>query len=288
MLRGVSESPAILRRTYSGADAPSLDSPWTTKALVAWAANCLVVCTFLEDSLRLILTFRRQRSVIRDQTGLPNFIASLLVVAFILVEPLGIALMLPPGWVRPTHLKLICTILLGFVCVQLLAYGGLFVFEFLCLSLAHVGGLLLIYCSAHASSEVDEGIKVSHKGAWRDSKHGAWLQLAARILLTTDVAVWRFKQLQSVEEFDDPLFVLDLVMFIMAILIWLGIEAQRVANLLALISILEACYTYFPFWQLSGSESFLFFQILGIVGGLLLIGAHGAGRLKVVKEDRSL
>ena len=256
------------------------------RSAITTFACWLVIATFLEDTLRIIVSFEQQQRFVHGVTGMPPSAAAVGLVASAIVQSLSIALVLPHDFVSAGRVKLICGLLIAFVPSQPVFFGQLHDLRFICLSIAHAGALALIFCSAHARQCVENGSStpdahISYRGAWGEAKGWvAWMQLMGRLLLTMDILAFSCHQLSRATRWTWIGF--NVAMVVGSILVWFGVHVEPISVFLALTVATEVPMCY-PFWRVRpefrDNFRFFFFQTLGMVGGLLLLALHGPGRL---------
>jgi uncharacterized membrane protein YphA (DoxX/SURF4 family) len=119
-----------------------------------------------------------------------------------------------------------------------------------------------------------------------DNQRWAWLQLVARLLLTTDVVIFRVRTLTHPAVWQSALVVLDLAMLVASVFLWLGLNVARATAVLAPLLLIEYWLRFPPVGAgSSDGHRFMFFQSLGLVGGVLLLATYGPGRLRVSKNE---
>ena len=244
-------------------------------------AKVLIVTTFFEDALRVLLTFSVQQNSMRIagwrspalHTGLPVF-------SFV-VQMLGALLVALPGRsTRPAQVGV--GVLLTWCCFHPIMYSQYTNWEFVLETLTIMGGLLILlsHCilveaaaAARASPPVKEGEKgttlprimpakavgVSPKVEGVEAQRAHAVAAVGRALLTSVFLYYAANKVhgyakrvgQSVQAYDLATPAAEGLMIVVLLylcsLVIVGIQSRWVALLLALLMALSACWMH-PFW----------------------------------------
>ncbi|PVU88327.1 hypothetical protein BB561_005919 [Smittium simulii] len=114
------------------------------KAYLPIVARTLLVSTFIEDSIRIILQWSSQLNFLRYYRGFPIFLNHLFLIYNVVV-------MLASSWLAITrkHTELAVAGLLTIVIGQGFAYGLIFEFSFFMRNLSVIGGLLILMAESY-------------------------------------------------------------------------------------------------------------------------------------------
>lgn len=150
----------------------------------------LLVSTFVEDGVRVLLELRHQIAFLQNEYHIPSFIAGFMLLSNIFISFVAVAVILArKRFARGRHESLAAYVLIGCVLYQQLMYGrhspiasgnvGFFVRN-LCLS----GSILLVSCQARmASGRSALPMGILDSGSTDKKTTVAYMQLASRILL---------------------------------------------------------------------------------------------------------
>ncbi|KAF4123954.1 ER-derived vesicles protein [Geosmithia morbida] len=237
----------------------------------------LIVVTFLEDTLRIMTQWSDQLTYLRDYRSIPTGITHL----FLLVNIVAMASCSFLVIVRK-HSDYAVAGLMGVVVTQALGYGLIFDLNFFLRNLSVIGGLLMVLSDSWVRKtkafaglpQVDE----------KDRK--MYFQLAGRVLLiflfigfilSGQWSIWRVA--------------VSIVGAGACIMVVVGFKAKFSATLLVLIlSVFNLLVN--NFWTLHEHHphkdfaKYDFFQILSIVGGLLLLVNSGPGQFSIDEKKK--
>uniref|UniRef100_A0A7S0IWB2 Surfeit locus protein 4 n=1 Tax=Calcidiscus leptoporus TaxID=127549 RepID=A0A7S0IWB2_9EUKA len=258
------------------------------QSTLAAAGPFLLVVTFIEDGLRILLRWSEQ---IHYMTAVMRLSWTFGVVCLLISAVTQISsslLILRPSHIKPSRVKPACYALLAFVCVQPFMYGQASDVDFMCRSITLAGGLLLLIWSENDRQRRSEDIGlpqgIEETGADR-------LQLFGRMLLTM---LFFFQALWSEngglhQVFTKPRIfnILCALLFLgLAVLVCIGFKTEWSAVLLCVVLGISNTYMY-PFWsvdeRLKDFYRYYFFQTLSIIGGLMLLALHGPGGISLDK-----
>ncbi|KAI5805928.1 SURF4 family-domain-containing protein [Geopyxis carbonaria] len=237
----------------------------------------LIVVTFLEDALRIVTQWSDQLSYLKDfrhiPWGITHAFLAINVVAMLSCSVLVIA--------RKHSEYAVCG-LLGVVVSQALGYGLIFDLNFFLRNLSVVGGLLMVLSdSFHRKKFAFAGLPQIDE---KDKK--MYFQLAGRILL-----IFLFVGFVFSGEWSISRVLVSLVGLVACVMVVVGFKAKWSAVLLVVIlSIFNILIN--NFWTLHHSHphrdfaKYDFFQILSIVGGLVLLVNMGPGQFSVDEKKK--
>ena len=234
-------------------------------------ARVMIVTTFLEDSIRCIITFSVQQQSMRIAGWQHEFWHTALPIVSILVQSTGsVLIVLPtlPTNTRPSQAG--CFILLGWCCFHPFMYRQQGNYEFVLETLTIVGGLLILLShymllSAAAATAGPLGKQpakaVGPVVAADDElgKQAHTTQALGRVLICSVFIYYAFGQVhgyvtRSLAELSnaDVLTPIAHGLSIIALLyacslLIVGIKSRGVALLLAAVMLVSACWLH-PFW----------------------------------------
>lgn len=239
----------------------------------------LIVATFFEDGIRIINQWNDQVVYIWSFRGFPKF----LTMCFLAVN---VFLMYAGSISVITHKKLVLGVgsLLFVVVAQAFAYGLLFNLSFFVRNLSVIGGLLMVVSDAF----VHDRRLLSMPGLplLEDKDNSKYFQLAGRILM-----ILLFLAYAVNERFTLGSSFGIIAGLIACILVVIGYKARLSAAFLVLI-LLYRNLTSNQYWNFDSSNpiydflKYEHFQILSIIGGLVLVVNSGAGALSIDEKKK--
>ncbi|KAL9092326.1 MAG: hypothetical protein Q9165_004500 [Trypethelium subeluteriae] len=238
----------------------------------------LIVVTFLEDALRIITQWHDQLVYLHDYRHIPTGLTHLFLIINVLAMTSCSFLII----VRK-YTEYAVGGLLGVVVTQALGYGLIFDLNFFLRNLSVVGGLLMVL----SDSWVRKKFAPAGLPQIDEKDRKMYFQLAGRVLLiflfvgfvfAGDWSIWRV--------------MVSLFGFVACVMVVVGFKAKWSAVILVLIlSIFNLLVN--NFWtQLHAHHphkdfaKYDFFQILSIVGGLLLLVNMGPGQFSVDEKKK--
>ncbi|KAI1335661.1 SURF4 family-domain-containing protein [Xylariaceae sp. FL0016] len=237
----------------------------------------LIVVTFLEDALRIITQWSDQLVYLNSYrhipTGLTHLFLIVNVIAMVSCSTLVIA---------RKYSDYAIAGLMGVVVTQALGYGLIFDLNFFLRNLSVIGGLIMVLSDSWVrKTKAFAGLPQLDE---KDRK--MYFQLAGRVLLiflfigfvfSGDWTLWRI--------------VVIAIGLVACIMVVVGFKAKYSATLLVLIlSVFNL--TVNNFWTLHEHHphkdfaKYDFFQILSIVGGLLLLVNSGPGQFSIDEKKK--
>lgn len=245
----------------------------------------LLVATFLEDSLRIVMQWDQQVRYMSSVRGL-SFSLACLFLASVVLAMLGCSLIVLGNVGGGKHLKKACYGLMAVVIAQAVGYGLLMDPGFMLRNLSLIGGLFLLLAQATASEShkkhVFGGLPVG-----LDSKSAQVLPLLGRILLMFLFASLTFAS----GELSVTRGIIALISLVSCTMVIVGFKAKTsAALLLAVLSVSNILLN--NWWSLHDSHpqkdfvKFDFFQTLSIMGGFLLLIQLGPGDLSVDEQKK--
>jgi len=237
----------------------------------------LIVVTFIEDALRIMTQWSDQLLYLHDYRHIPYGLTHLFllinVCAMITCSTLVIARKYSDYAVAG---------LIGVVVTQALGYGLIFDLNFFLRNLSVMGGLLMVLSDSWVQKskafaglpEIDE----------KDRK--MYFQLAGRVLLIFLFVGFVFSGKWSIWR-----VIVALLGFVACVMVVVGFKAKFSATMLVVIlSVFNLLVN--NFWTLHEHHphkdfaKYDFFQILSIVGGLLLLVNSGPGKYSIDEKKK--
>lgn len=237
----------------------------------------LIVVTFLEDALRIITQWSDQLTYLKDYRHIPSGITHLFLIANVIAMTTCSFFII----VR-RHSEYAVGGLLGVVVTQALGYGLIFDLNFFLRNLSVVGGLLMVL----SDSWVRKKFAPAGLPQIDEKDRKMYFQLAGRVLLiflfvgfvySGDWSFWRV--------------LVSVLGFISCVMVVVGFKAKWSATMLVLILsifnvLVNNFWTLHPHHPHKDFAKYDFFQILSIVGGLLLLVNMGPGQFSVDEKKK--
>ncbi|RPA91215.1 SURF4-domain-containing protein [Choiromyces venosus 120613-1] len=237
----------------------------------------LIVVTFLEDALRIMTQWSDQLLYLHDYRripwGLTHLFLAVNVIAMLICSVLVIA---------RRHSEYAVGGLLGVVVTQALGYGLIFDLNFFLRNLSVMGGLLMVLSDSwHRKRFAFAGLPQIDE---KDRK--MYFQLAGRVLL-----IFLFIGFVFSGEWSISRVLVSLVGFVACVMVVVGFKAKWSAVLLVVILsifnlIINNFWTLHPHHPHRDFAKYDFFQILSIVGGLVLLVNMGPGQFSVDEKKK--
>ncbi|KAJ1930432.1 ER-derived vesicles protein erv29 [Tieghemiomyces parasiticus] len=243
-------------------------------------ARFLLVVTFLEDSVRLVVQWHSQVYYMQQYRGFPYGLSHLflLVNIMLMVGCSGLA-------IARKHTEAAVGGLFLVVVSQALAYGFVFDLNFFVRNLSVIGALLLLLSEGMSSSRR----KSMFAGLPTISEvdRSQYFQLAGRILL-----ILLFLSFILSGEMTLLRILVSLVGLVACIMVVVGFKAKWSAMFLVLfLSIFNVLIN--NWWDIDYNHThrdfvkYDFFQTLSIMGGLLLLVSLGPGGISVDEKKKA-
>ncbi|KAL2022674.1 hypothetical protein VTK56DRAFT_4755 [Thermocarpiscus australiensis] len=237
----------------------------------------LIVVTFIEDAIRIITQWSDQLLYLHDYRHIPSGITHLFLIANVIAMAACSTLVI----VRRHSEYAVCG-LMGVVVTQALGYGLIFDLNFFLRNLSVMGGLLMVLSDSWVrKTKAFAGLPQIDE---KDRK--MYFQLAGRVLL-----IFLFVGFVFSGEWSVWRVIVSLIGFVACIMVVVGFKAKFSATLLVVIlSIFNVLVN--NFWTLHEHHphkdfaKYDFFQILSIVGGLLLLVNSGPGQFSIDEKKK--
>ncbi|EEH08382.1 ER-derived vesicles protein ERV29 [Histoplasma capsulatum var. duboisii H88] len=237
----------------------------------------LIVVTFLEDTLRILTQWGDQLSYLKDFRGIPWGISHIFLLINIVVMVSGSILV-----IARKHSEYAVAGLLSVVVLQALGYGLIFDLNFFLRNLSVIGGLLMVLSDSWVRKRfVPAGLPQLDE---KDRK--MYIQFAGRVLL-----IFLFLGFVLSGKWSSWRIIFSLFGLVACVMVVVGFKAKWSATILVVIlSVFNLLVN--NFWTLHSKHphkdfaKYDFFQILSIVGGLLLLVNMGPGQFSVDEKKK--
>ncbi|KAK5190710.1 ER-derived vesicles protein erv29 [Exophiala xenobiotica] len=237
----------------------------------------LIVVTFIEDALRIITQWNDQLTYLRDFRHIPWGLTHLFLIFNVITMSVCSVLVI----IR-RYGEYAVGGLLSVVVVQALGYGLIFDLNFFLRNLSVIGGLLMVLGDSFVKkTRMFAGLPSIDE---KDKK--MYIQLGGRVLL-----IFLFVGFVFAGEWSFWRVLVSLVGFVACVMVVVGFKAKLSAIILVvLLSIFNVLVN--NFWTLHHNHphkdfaKYDFFQILSIMGGLLLLVNMGPGQLSVDEKKK--
>ncbi|KAK4230573.1 SURF4 family-domain-containing protein [Podospora fimiseda] len=237
----------------------------------------LIVVTFIEDTLRIITQWKDQLLYLHDYRHIPSGLTHLFLIANMLAMTTCSTLVI----IRRHSEFAVCG-LIGVVITQALGYGLIFDLNFFLRNLSVMGGLLMVL----SDSWVRKTKAFAGLPQLEEKDRKMYFQLAGRVLLIFLFIGFVFSGQWSVWR-----VIVSLLGLVACVMVVVGFKAKFSATLLVVIlSVFNILVN--NFWTLHEHHphkdfaKYDFFQILSIVGGLLLLVNSGPGQFSIDEKKK--
>ncbi|EAL90505.1 hypothetical protein KXW98_006195 [Aspergillus fumigatus] len=237
----------------------------------------LIVVTFIEDSLRIITQWSDQLVYLREYRKIPWGITHTFLILNVIAMSVCSFLV-----ITRRHTEIAVAGLLGVVVTQGLGYGLIFDLNFFLRNLSVVGGLLMVLSDSWVRKKfVPAGLPQLDE---KDRK--MYVQFAGRVLLIFLFVGFVFSGQWSLWR-----VLVSLFGFVACVMVIVGFKAKWSAIILVvLLSVFNVLvnnfWTLHPHHPHKDFAKYDFFQILSIVGGLLLLVNMGPGQLSMDEKKK--
>jgi len=237
----------------------------------------LIVVTFIEDALRIVTQWQDQLVYLREYRLIPWGITHIFLVANIITMMTCSALV-----IARKRSEYAVGGLLAVVVIQALGYGLIFDLNFFLRNLSVIGGLLMVLSDSWVRKKfVPAGLPQIDE---RDRK--MYFQLAGRVLL-----IFLFIGFMVSGSWTLWRVLVSIFGFVACVMVVVGFKAKWSAVILVvLLSIFNILvnnfWTLHPHHPQKDFAKYDFFQILSIVGGLLLLVNMGPGQFSVDEKKK--
>ncbi|KAF9740658.1 hypothetical protein PMIN06_000384 [Paraphaeosphaeria minitans] len=237
----------------------------------------LIVVTFLEDALRIMTQWTDQLTYLHDYRHIPNGLTHLFLIVNVVAMTVCSIMI-----IARKNSDYGVFGLIGVVVLQGLGYGLVFDLNFFLRNLSVMGGLLMVL----SDSWVRKKFAPAGLPTLDEKDRKMYFQLAGRVLLIFlfvgfvfrgDWSFWRI--------------CVSLLGFIACVMVVVGFKAKFSAIMLVVILsifnlLVNNFWTLHPHHPHKDFAKYDFFQILSIVGGLLLLVNMGPGQFSVDEKKK--
>ncbi|MCJ1308134.1 hypothetical protein MMC25_001786 [Agyrium rufum] len=237
----------------------------------------LIVVTFLEDALRILTQWNDQLLYLREYRYFPRGINHIFLLANVCAMVACSVLVILRKRADQAVMGLI-----GVVVTQALGYGLIFDLNFFLRNLSVMGGLLMVL----SDSWVRKRFAPAGLPQIDEKDRKMYFQLAGRVLL-----IFLFIGFVFAGEWGIGRVIVSIFGFVACVMVVVGFKAKFSAVMLVVIlSIFNLIVN--NFWTLHEHHphkdfaKYDFFQILSIVGGLLLLVNMGPGQFSVDEKKK--
>ncbi|KAH8599031.1 surfeit locus protein [Bisporella sp. PMI_857] len=276
--KGTEQSPLDSVREYTSKIEDFLDTlSDPIKPYLPAIGRFLIVVTFLEDALRIITQWNDQLLYLHDYRHIPSGLTHLFLFCNVIAMTVCSSLV-----IARKYSDYAVGGLIGVVVTQALGYGLIFDLNFFLRNLSVMGGLLMVLSDSWVrKSKAFAGLPSIDE---KDRK--MYFQLAGRVLLIFLFVGFVFSGKWSIWR-----VVVALFGFVACVMVVVGFKAKFSAIMLVVIlSVFNLLVN--NFWTLHEHHphkdfaKYDFFQILSIVGGLLLLVNSGPGKYSIDEKKK--
>ncbi|KAF2842133.1 COPII-coated vesicle protein SurF4/Erv29 [Patellaria atrata CBS 101060] len=237
----------------------------------------LIVVTFLEDALRIMTQWGDQLTYLKDYRHIPWGITHLFLIVNVVAMTTSSILII----LRKYSEYAVCG-LIGVVVTQALGYGLIFDLNFFLRNLSVMGGLLMVL----SDSWVRKKFAPAGLPQLDEKDRKMYFQLAGRVLL-----IFLFVGFVFAGEWSFWRILVSIFGFISCVMVVVGFKAKWSAVMLVVILsifnlLVNNFWTLHPHHPHKDFAKYDFFQILSIVGGLLLLVNMGPGQFSVDEKKK--
>uniref|UniRef100_A0A1I8GB40 Surfeit locus protein 4 n=1 Tax=Macrostomum lignano TaxID=282301 RepID=A0A1I8GB40_9PLAT len=247
-----------------------------SKHLIPTVARLCLISTYLEDGIRMWVQWSDQAEYIQHQWNAPAVAGHSFVIANMLLQLAGCAMVL-----LRCRVEIACAMLASVLLLQSVAYQILWESNFLLRNLAIGGGVLLLFVESRVEARsLFAGLPSTGEGG----RHRRWLLLSGRLLVLLMLA--------TLARFDTAVYMLNFgIDLLLVLLIAVGYKTKLCA-LAASLKLLIINLIANPWWSLAATSTrrdvmrFDFFQTMSVIGGLLLVVAVGPGGVSLDERKK--
>lgn len=268
-----------LQRASLGVETVANKLGQPVKPYVTHIGRFLLVVTFLEDAVRIVMQWNEQLNYLMMYRRLPAVVANVFLLYSVLAMLAGSGMALVRK--QPsTALGLLTSVMV----IQTFGYGLLSNAAFLMRNFALLGGLFVMVFDNDRPQHDRERRRVPLLPAMSETEKGTYLALAGRVLLICLTGSLLYNGLlEANSRFSYALRAAALIVAVVSsALVAIGFKARHSATVLvAVLSVfnilLNAWWTHIPGSAERDFMRYDFFQTLSIIGGFLLVVHGGPG-----------
>jgi len=247
-----------------------------TKTVLPHIGRFCLISTFIEDGIRMWVQWGEQRDYIASTWSCGMFLASMFVLIN-MVGQIGSCV----GILVRKQVPILCGVLFFIIGLQTVAYSILWDIKFLARNLALVGAVLLLL----AESKTEDKSLFAGVPTLDTYNPKSYMQLSGRVLL-----VLMFMTLLHLS-FDPLDLIQNIIGSALMICVMIGYKSKLTAMVLVVwLMIINLAQN--QFWRYAVTRAmhdFLkydFFQTMSVIGGLMLIVAHGPGGVSMDERKK--
>ncbi|KAK3203724.1 hypothetical protein GRF29_106g442469 [Pseudopithomyces chartarum] len=237
----------------------------------------LIVVTFLEDALRILTQWNDQLTYLHDYRHIPNGLTHLFLIVNVIAMTVCSIMI-----IARKNSDYGVFGLIGVVVLQGLGYGLVFDLNFFLRNLSVMGGLLMVL----SDSWVRKKFAPAGLPQLDEKDRKMYFQLAGRVLL-----IFLFVGFVFRGDWNFWRICVSLLGFVACVMVVVGFKAKFSAIMLVVILsifnlLVNNFWTLHPHHPHKDFAKYDFFQILSIVGGLLLLVNMGPGQFSVDEKKK--
>jgi len=237
----------------------------------------LIVVTFLEDALRIMTQWNDQLVYLHDYRHIPRGITHLFLILNVVAMVSCSLLIIIRKYSEYAVIGLVSVVI-----TQALGYGLIFDLNFFLRNLSVMGGLLMVL----SDSWVRKRFAPAGLPQLDEKDRKMYFQLAGRVLL-----IFLFAGFVLVGEWSLGRVAVIVVGFVASVMVVVGFKAKLSAVILVMILsifniLVNNFWTLHPHHPHKDFAKYDFFQILSIVGGLLLLVNMGPGQVSFDEKKK--
>ncbi|DAA72733.1 surfeit locus protein homolog [Trichophyton mentagrophytes] len=237
----------------------------------------LIVVTFLEDSLRIMTQWTPQLEYLHQFRHIPWGITHLFLIVNVVVM-LSCSVLV----IARKHSEYAVAGLLGVVVAQALGYGLLIDITFIVRNLSVIGGLLMVL----SDSWVRKKFMPAGLPQLEEKDRKMYVQFAGRVLL-----IFLFIGFVFSGEWSLWRIIVSCIGLVASVMVVVGFKAKWSAVILVVVLsvfnvLVNNFWTLHPHHPHKDFAKYDFFQILSIVGGLVLLVNMGPGQLSMDEKKK--
>ncbi|KAI7297151.1 SURF4-domain-containing protein [Hortaea werneckii] len=237
----------------------------------------LIVVTFLEDALRIITQWGDQLVYLHDYRHIPNGITHIFLITNVLAMTACSFLIIVRKYSEQAVAGLIAVVI-----TQALGYGLIFDLNFFLRNLSVMGGLLMVL----SDSWVRKKFAPAGLPQLDEKDRKMYFQLAGRVLL-----IFLFIGFVFAGDWTPGRVAVIAVGAVACVMVAVGFKAKWSAIILVMILsifniLVNNFWTLHPHHPHKDFAKYDFFQILSIVGGLLLLVNMGPGQVSFDEKKK--
>ncbi|CAK8674817.1 surfeit locus protein 4-like isoform X2 [Clavelina lepadiformis] len=247
-----------------------------TKYVLPHLGRFCLISTFIEDGVRMWMQWGEQRDYIASTWSCGQFLASIFVLLN-MVGQIGAC----TGILLRKQVPIMCGVLFFIIGLQTVAYSILWDIKFLARNMALVGAVLLLLAESKSEAKsLFAGVPTLDRNTPK-----SYMQLSGRVLLVLMFMTLLHFTLNPID------IIMNLIGLACIVCIAIGFRARLCAMFLV-IGLLILNFSVNNFWAYSSiMNDFLkydFFQVMSVIGGLLLMIEKGPGDLSYDEYKKTM